>query len=666
MNFNDLKNIFNNEEFMNNVLESLSDDDFFVTNKRPVYTLRECLDSVDDKILNNIYTNFKCLFKKDAKKNLSNDKIRELFFKELPKLFREFLDNLDKNDIEVIEKAIKNDGKTNSINITLVSNGFMYGFREKKGNVYVIPREFIDIYNEEMSDGKLKEREIKKLNFYIDFYIITNGFLEKAFFDDLIINYYELDVSVSDIEKAFKERDIVIFEEKYYCYSKLENNELINKIIKSKNKLSYKILDDAEIYDYFMYLNDFFTKIASVLKWDIDKAMSNLFPIIALSADSVGSHLEIIDKVYSFNKKNRKKIGEILEENMFNIRCWDLNGRTLDEYRLENTVNTMKLKSKPKKKDLKSLLNTLSDESINIINDYYEIDGDIDEIKDKIINDFGVLSSIFDREYVNYYINLDGKDFNDEIDIDDLQSGILFVYKNRDKLKFIVPDEIKNILENIEFNDEGDFDSEEIEELVAAYVSINGVIERDKLKELLCEININMTLRELDKIVKNIGFIIVDNKYYSYFEEDIDTINQLLEMKSLCPNYKLLDGNNYDEEFQFDLELTCLNQKELNLDEELLEDISNAALFLVKYGLFSKDMFKHALNEQGIKISDKKLKSIINLLMKYKNDIGIWAYNGYTKNEYQELFVNNESKKIGRNDPCPCGSGKKYKQCCGK
>ena len=23
-------------------------------------------------------------------------------------------------------------------------------------------------------------------------------------------------------------------------------------------------------------------------------------------------------------------------------------------------------------------------------------------------------------------------------------------------------------------------------------------------------------------------------------------------------------------------------------------------------------------------------------------------------------------KKIGRNDPCPCGSGKKYKKCCGQ
>ena len=28
--------------------------------------------------------------------------------------------------------------------------------------------------------------------------------------------------------------------------------------------------------------------------------------------------------------------------------------------------------------------------------------------------------------------------------------------------------------------------------------------------------------------------------------------------------------------------------------------------------------------------------------------------------------VRRESPRIGRNDPCPCGSGKKYKQCCGR
>jgi uncharacterized protein YecA (UPF0149 family) len=28
--------------------------------------------------------------------------------------------------------------------------------------------------------------------------------------------------------------------------------------------------------------------------------------------------------------------------------------------------------------------------------------------------------------------------------------------------------------------------------------------------------------------------------------------------------------------------------------------------------------------------------------------------------------VKREGEKIGRNDPCPCGSGKKYKRCHGK
>ncbi len=27
--------------------------------------------------------------------------------------------------------------------------------------------------------------------------------------------------------------------------------------------------------------------------------------------------------------------------------------------------------------------------------------------------------------------------------------------------------------------------------------------------------------------------------------------------------------------------------------------------------------------------------------------------------------VKRQTAKVGRNDPCPCGSGKKYKKCCG-
>ena len=35
------------------------------------------------------------------------------------------------------------------------------------------------------------------------------------------------------------------------------------------------------------------------------------------------------------------------------------------------------------------------------------------------------------------------------------------------------------------------------------------------------------------------------------------------------------------------------------------------------------------------------------------------------KPQVQQTIVNTE-KQIGRNDPCPCGSGKKYKNCCGR
>lgn len=56
-----------------------------------------------------------------------------------------------------------------------------------------------------------------------------------------------------------------------------------------------------------------------------------------------------------------------------------------------------------------------------------------------------------------------------------------------------------------------------------------------------------------------------------------------------------------------------------------------------------------------------------------------WLYNLpvwdelLTKERRKELYLEQKKsgtvvkgKKIGRNDPCPCGSGKKYKFCCGR
>ena len=41
------------------------------------------------------------------------------------------------------------------------------------------------------------------------------------------------------------------------------------------------------------------------------------------------------------------------------------------------------------------------------------------------------------------------------------------------------------------------------------------------------------------------------------------------------------------------------------------------------------------------------------------------AVSGKDENVKKKPVVKSE-QKVGRNDPCPCGSGKKYKNCCGR
>ncbi len=56
------------------------------------------------------------------------------------------------------------------------------------------------------------------------------------------------------------------------------------------------------------------------------------------------------------------------------------------------------------------------------------------------------------------------------------------------------------------------------------------------------------------------------------------------------------------------------------------------------------------------------------------NALPSWENNGWSPAELQEqltgrtLFYdeNGDVMKVGRNDPCPCGSGKKYKRCHGR
>jgi preprotein translocase subunit SecA len=55
------------------------------------------------------------------------------------------------------------------------------------------------------------------------------------------------------------------------------------------------------------------------------------------------------------------------------------------------------------------------------------------------------------------------------------------------------------------------------------------------------------------------------------------------------------------------------------------------------------------------------------LLSSIQHDVAHSIYHvGITKEPPRKKTPVVAGKKIGRNDPCPCGSGKKYKYCCGK
>jgi len=80
------------------------------------------------------------------------------------------------------------------------------------------------------------------------------------------------------------------------------------------------------------------------------------------------------------------------------------------------------------------------------------------------------------------------------------------------------------------------------------------------------------------------------------------------------------------------------------------------------------------LVEAGLDKSVANSPALRTVLAAMNDELPQWENNGWSNRELRELqsgkkaFYNEDGteQKIGRNDPCPCGSGKKYKKCCGK
>ncbi|MCL2139819.1 MAG: SEC-C metal-binding domain-containing protein [Treponema sp.] len=83
------------------------------------------------------------------------------------------------------------------------------------------------------------------------------------------------------------------------------------------------------------------------------------------------------------------------------------------------------------------------------------------------------------------------------------------------------------------------------------------------------------------------------------------------------------------------------------------------------------------LSEYGLTFStEKQIQTFLNLINNAHNNTRMWINKGHTPNELhkmekkrhqkngQDKVLFQERRKVGVNEPCPCGSGKKYKYCC--
>ena len=81
------------------------------------------------------------------------------------------------------------------------------------------------------------------------------------------------------------------------------------------------------------------------------------------------------------------------------------------------------------------------------------------------------------------------------------------------------------------------------------------------------------------------------------------------------------------------------------------------------YTMEGYEMFENLLNKIDNNIALFLLKAEVKQNTERKQTLQGNANDGKEKVKAKPKRV---STKIGRNDPCPCGSGKKYKNCCGK
>ena len=214
--------------------------------------------------------------------------------------------------------------------------------------------------------------------------------------------------------------------------------------------------------------------------------------------------------------------------------------------------------------------------------------------------------------------------------------------------------------ENISERVETTFDAN-ISNLIDEHIDPDGVFTEEGKKEMLEYINTNL----------------IKGKKIDY--EEIEFLNNEEEIKDLLVNKV---RNDYQEKMSdVPKEVKAEFEKAISLrviDEAWTDHISamnhlREGIGLRGYGQINPlqaytmegyELFDQLMAGIEAKISIYLLKAVVTQNTERKEQ----ATNKIVHDTHikQKGTPIKKDKKIGRNDPCPCGSGLKYKNCCGK
>ena len=132
----------------------------------------------------------------------------------------------------------------------------------------------------------------------------------------------------------------------------------------------------------------------------------------------------------------------------------------------------------------------------------------------------------------------------------------------------------------------------------------------------------------------------VDLKWMDHIDA-LDQLSQSIRMRSV---------GQHDPVVEYKLEGSAMF-------EEMNEAIQNDAVKFIMRADFNQD--KQVQAKETVRATSESHASVTPMA-------AAKPIQGSTGNDKPAQPAKRDSSKVGRNDPCPCGSGKKYKDCCGK